>query len=88
MWNGSGMTVFYGSVRMEASKLLYRIGRFKSLMRGEMKEYINIFGLLMVGGGLVSLLGCIGWLTPTIAGNIVVIAIGLIAYFVSIGKDW
>lgn len=53
----------------------------------EMKEFLNLFGLLMVGGGVISLLGCIGWLTPTIGGNIIVIVIGLIAYFVSIRKD-
>lgn len=53
----------------------------------EMKEFLNVFGLLMIGGGAFSLLGCIGWLTPTIGGNIIVIVIGLIAYFVSIRKD-
>lgn len=53
----------------------------------KMKEFLNIFGLLMVGGGVISLLGCIGWVTPTIEGNIIVIVIGLIAYFVSIRKD-
>lgn len=48
-----------------------------------MREYINIFGLLIFGSGVTNLVYSIGGITPTIAGSIVSIVIGLIVYFVS-----